>query len=107
MKRFLQATAAVTLISAAGCDVEATEVAIDPSCMNRSILIEQLERDYSETLIGRGLQADASMIELFKSPDGKTFTMLVTRPVGSKLCTVIGSAGKAWQQLQQLTGQPA
>lgn len=51
-------------------------------CLPRDTLTATLGAQYSETLAGGGLQSETRLIELWRSPDGGTFTILLTRPDG-------------------------
>jgi hypothetical protein len=73
-------------------------------CLDRAKLLDQLSVGYGEALVGIGLQATGSTLEILTSPAG-TFTVLITTIVDGKACTVIATVGKGWQVL--LAGQPA
>ena len=99
MKRFLQATAAVALISAAGCDVAEAGAA----CGDRAQMLEQLGSKYGEQPQAIGLTADGGVLEILASPKGG-WTILVSYP---KRPTCVVAVGSAFEMLTHLAGQPA
>lgn len=62
-------------------------------CLPREALVASLEAQYSETLAGGGLQSGTRLIELWRSKDSGTFTILLTRPDGIS-CVV--ATGQHW-----------
>ena len=100
MKRLLQATAAVALISAAGCDVAEAAAA---ACGDRAQMLEQLSSKYGEAPQAIGLTADGGVLEILASPKGG-FTILVSYP---KRPTCVVAVGSAFEMLTHLAGQPA
>ena len=101
MKRLLQATAAVALISAAGCDV--AEAAATAACGERAQMLEQLGSKYGEQPQAVGLTADGGVLEILASPKGG-WTILVSYP---KRPTCVVAVGSAFEMLTHLAGQPA
>lgn len=55
--------------------------------------VEWLENRYGETSVAAGIDKDGNLVELFTTPEGNTWTMLLTEPNG--LSRII-SAGKSW-----------
>ncbi len=66
-------------------------------CMPRQNVIEQLGKQYSEAPIARGLASSGGMVEVFSSPDGETWTLLLTSPQG---ISCMMSEGQAWMAVQ-------
>lgn len=65
-------------------------------CMDREKVIQILARDYGEAIAGRGLADGGAMVELYRRPDGKTWTLGVTTPdQPTRMC--IFSGGQSWQ----------
>lgn len=76
----------------------------DVICAERDALTTSLSREYSEAPKAVGLASNGSVVELLTSRDGRTWTLLMTRPDGTS-CVV--AAGEAWDQLPQVaSGDP-
>ena len=60
-------------------------------------IIEKLGEGYSEAPIARGLASSGGMVEVFSSPDGETWTLLLTSPQG---ISCMMSEGQAWMAVQ-------
>ncbi len=76
-----------------------------PPCGPRVSILEQLERDFAETPVSRGLASNGTVIELLVSETG-TWTMLISLPNGH---SCFGAAGEMWEQgpgLQQGGASP-
>ena len=59
-------------------------------CMPRDRLVASLETQFSETLDGGGLQSGKRLIELWRSEDTGSFTILLTRPDGTSCVLATG-----------------
>lgn len=71
-----------------------TETATAQSaCMPRGGLQEKLGQKYRETPIAAGLASNGQVVELFSSPGGLTWTLVVTTPTGIS-CLI--ASGQAW-----------
>jgi len=72
------------------------------------VLAEHLKEKYDERPLAFGLNRDGRLLELFATPDGKTWTLLITNPRGLS-CVV--TSGENWQRmapkLLSPTGLPA
>jgi len=68
-----------------------------PPCGPRALVVEQLQRDFSETIVSRGLASNGAIFELLVSPRG-TWTMLVSLPNGN---SCFGAAGEMWEDLDK------
>ena len=68
-------------------------------CGKRSDVLQQLSTKYSEMPAAMGLSNDGGVIEVLTSPDGHTWTIIVTKPDGSS-CLVI--AGEYWEAAPRL-----
>lgn len=76
-------------------------------CAPREVWIELIEGEkYLEQLIGKGLvllNDGNSVFELFSSPDGETFTVLLTgprpHPQGAYLESCMIVSGRYWQRI--------
>lgn len=68
----------------------------DVICNPRSVLVEHLKEKYGEQPLAFGLNNDGRLVELFGTPDGKTWTMLITDARGIS-CVV--TSGENWQKV--------
>lgn len=60
-------------------------------CMPRDALTASLQTKYSETLGGGGLQSAGRLIELWRSVETGTFTIILTRPNGTSCVLASGA----------------
>lgn len=65
-------------------------------CGKRDDMIAPLVNKYQESRIGMGLVNDTSLVEVYSSESGGTWTIIVTTPDG-RTCMV--AAGKSWQEI--------
>ena len=63
------------------------------TCNTRDVLTAELKAEFAETPMGLGMTAAGTVLELWKSRGGDTWTLLLTMPDG-KSC-IVGS-GKHW-----------
>ncbi len=77
----------------ASCLVPAAAVA-QPHCLSRTEMVARLAESYGELPRAAGVTANGSLLELLASPDGATWSILITGPRG-RSCLV--SAGEAWR----------
>lgn len=61
--------------------------------VERNELVTKLGKTFAEAPTALGLTSDGAVIELFRTPDGETWTLVITLPNGYS--RVIG-AGQAW-----------
>ena len=66
-----------------------------PKCLARDAIVEKLGSNYAERLVGRGLQGEARLFEVFMSEDGSSWTIIQSFPTGM---SCIMAAGTHWQQ---------
>ena len=70
-------------------------------CGTRDAFVKALANKYHETPIARGISrrvdGQISVVELFKSKNGETWTFLVTTPEGK---TCIFGAGENWTDVE-------
>lgn len=59
----------------------------------RTVVVEELQKQYTEIPRALGVAADGSVLELFATPDGTTWTLVVTLPNG--MSRVVAS-GESW-----------
>ena len=60
----------------------------------RGDLVDRLNKTYSETLIGGGLQNAQQLLEIWRSEETGSFTVIVTNAQG---LSCIVASGKHWQ----------
>lgn len=65
-------------------------------CMPRAQIVEMLDTHYAEAPIARGLAAGGRLMEVFSSPDGNTWTLLLTTPDGT---SCLMGEGQGWSSL--------
>ncbi len=61
--------------------------------LERTVVVEQLAEHYTEIPTDLGLTSDGAVMELFTTPDGATWTMVLTLPNG--MSRVIAT-GESW-----------
>ena len=69
-----------------------------PACAKRSDVLSHLAKKYSETQIAIGLANNGGVLEVFSSPNGKSWTIILTMPNGTA-CMI--AAGENWETLPE------
>ena len=64
-------------------------------CGERSVVVANLEKTYSEAPVSIGLASNGSVIEVLASPSG-SFTIILTQPNG---VACVMAAGENWENL--------
>lgn len=82
---------ALLLAVAAPVAAQSTVLAV---CAPHAEVAERLDSNYSEAPAAIGLASNGSIIELFSTADGATWTLVMTMPDGTS-CTM--AAGQAWE----------
>ena len=59
----------------------------------RAVVMEELEKKFTEVPRALGITSDGAVLELFSAPDGTTWTLVITLPNG--MSRVIAS-GESW-----------
>lgn len=67
-----------------------------PSCDFRDNVLAQLASKYGERPIGMGVANTSALVEVLTTADGKTWTIIVTRPDGWA-CLV--AFGEGWREI--------
>lgn len=82
----------------------ATAAQAQSMCATRDTMIGQLSAKYGESRVGVGV-AQGGILEIWASPDGETWTAVMTYPNGA---TCITAAGKNWiAEPLPMVGDPA
>jgi len=89
---FLMTAASAALFIAM---IAASPALADVICNPRAELVEHLKEKYDEQPAAFGLNNDGRLLELFATPDRKTWTLLITDESGIS-CVV--TSGKNWQK---------
>lgn len=91
---------AVFAVIAAPLDVKAEPA----SCAAREKVLQHLSGTYKEAPVAMGLANNGGVIEVMRSPDNATFTIVITMPDGQS-CMI--AAGQSWETLpRRLAGGP-
>ena len=69
--------------------------------MSRDEIVAQLSTHYREAPVAGGIAANGSILEVFTSPDGLSWTIIVTRPNG--VSSVIAE-GSDWSFIAAIRG---
>ncbi len=69
-------------------------------CDARAEVLRHLERQYAEAPVALGLANTGGVVEVLASPNGATWTIIVTLPDGTS-CLV--AAGESWETVPRLT----
>lgn len=105
------AAAAAALAALAGASLLASTPAAQaqqapqaPQCAERAAVLERLSAQYHEEPVSIGVTATGSLLEVLASPEGGTWTIIITVP-GGPTCLV--SSGEGWRGAPvQLAQQP-
>jgi hypothetical protein len=93
----IRSIVATTLgIAAMGLIAAPASSASGASCGERTQVLAELAKQFSEAPIAMGLSDRGGVVELFNSPAGDTWTILITLPNG-KSCMVLSGAG--WEPI--------
>jgi len=65
-------------------------------CVPIQNIMDTIAEHYGEYLIGAGITAEGSVLRLFATPDGSTWTMIQTFPNG---CSMPAGSGTDWEVL--------
>src|SRR5687768_10222694 len=98
MVRIAYALAAAAMIVAASAPAQA-QAQPAPACVKRVDLIKHLSNKYHEAPAAVGLADNGSLLEVFASKSGETWTVTVTMPNGIS-CMV--ATGQNWQDLPRV-----
>ena len=68
----------------------------EPQCSPRQVVIDYLLAEFQEQPVGAGVANNGGVVEVLASPNGATWTILVTRADG---VSCMMAAGRDWQVL--------
>lgn len=86
------------LIAAAGVIAMTSGAEAQMLCKERSEVLAQLSTGYKEAPTAMGLASNGALIEvLTSSEDGRTWTIIITRPNG---VSCVMATGESWQNIQ-------
>ncbi|HEX7075082.1 MAG TPA: hypothetical protein VF226_13655 [Hyphomicrobiaceae bacterium] len=66
------------------------------TCIPRDLVLKNLADNFQEAPVGVGLASNGVLLELLTSPDGSTWTVILSAPNGMS-CPL--AAGRDWQDL--------
>ena len=84
-----------TFALAATLTLTAAAAQAQQNCLQRDVIVSKLDERYNEHPVGRGLQGDARLFEVFMTQDGSSWTIVQSFPNG---LSCIMAAGTHWQQ---------
>lgn len=73
----------------------------EPYGYSRDEIVAQLDESYKEAPVAGGIATNGNILEVFASPDGLSWTIIVTRPNG--LSSVIAK-GEGWSFIAAVEG---
>ncbi|PRD52186.1 hypothetical protein [Phyllobacterium myrsinacearum] len=82
---------AAILITASGTTANAQDIV----CAKHALIVEYLKGEFQELQRAFGLVGDKAILELFLSPHGATWTIVIT-DVSGRSCIL--AAGDSWEQ---------
>lgn len=65
-----------------------------PPCAPRAAVAAHLEKEFGEVPIARGLNDSGTLIEVFASEGGATYTVVITAPNG---VSCLAATGEGWE----------
>ena len=71
--------------------------AAQQGCTKRTEIVTHLAEKFSEEPIAIGLSVNGGVVEILKSEDGRSWTIIITMPDGS---TCLVAAGKHWENVE-------
>jgi len=87
------------LIAAAGFVAFSAEANAQMLCKKRTEVLTQLSSTYKEAPVAMGLASNGAVLEVLSSEqDGRTWTILLTRPNG---ISCVMATGEGWQDVER------
>lgn len=88
------------LIAAAVVPLATAALAEPPRCLPRADLVTALETQFAESAVGMGLESEASVVEIFRSDDGGSWTILQSFSNGMSCIVATGTDWVAREPLE-------
>jgi hypothetical protein len=104
-KRLFAHTLTVGLAGAAPPAMAQVAVVIPQICEAHADLAEALGARYDETSLGLGLQSAEQLVEIWRSTETGSWTILVVKPDG--IACIIGSGTNWFDELAEVEGSGA
>ena len=60
-------------------------------CAHRALFVDQLREQHNEMVVAEGLAANGSVLEILTSPEGETWTIIISTPRGFSCVIAVGS----------------
>ena len=93
MRSVISIGLSVLVFAAMTVSFQVTEANAQAVCFERGALIKHLDGKFDEAPVAAGLAANGSVLEVFTSPDGVTWTIVLTQPNGA---TCVMASGESW-----------
>ena len=93
MRSVISIGLSVLVFSAMMVSFQVAEANAQNACFDRGALIKHLDGKFQEAPVAAGLAANGSVLEVFTSPDGVTWTIVLTQPNGA---TCVMASGESW-----------
>ncbi len=77
--------------------IQVTDASAQSACFERAALMKHLDGKFSEAPVAAGLAANGSVLEVFSSHEGNTWTIVLTQPNGA---TCVMASGEAWMGIK-------
>lgn len=65
------------------------------TCATHDAVVEKLEGQYGETVVGRGLESETTLYEIWRSPETGSWTIVLVSPDG---VACVMASGAAWAE---------
>jgi hypothetical protein len=105
MRSLLISTLLASLATFAGpADAQTAGRVARPPCHDYGEIARQLADRYKEAPVSAGLQANGHLLQVFRSPESGTWTILSTAPGG---LTCIVAAGRGWETIEPPSSDPS
>ncbi len=105
-KRQLSAAVSGVVLGAAlvwaAADASAQSLGTPRDLSTRTEIADYLGQAYDEAPVAGGIASNGSVLEVFSSPDGNSWTIVLTSPDGT---SQVMAAGETWLELLKLKGE--
>ncbi len=85
------------LVAAAALGASGVAAESEMRCSQHGKIIGQFANVYKEIPVAGGLTEDGRLVEVLSTGDGKTWTIIISKPNGE---TCVMMAGEGWQKLK-------